>query len=98
MAVVKSEIIKQLKKSYPNIENKILTIVVETILKEIKDSLKRNESCEIRKFGRWSTKIQKASIRRNPKTSKKISIPAKKVIKGKQSQELFKKINEKNKE
>ena len=98
MAVVKSEIIKQLKKSYPNIENKILTIVVETILKEIKDSLKRNESCEIRKFGRWSTKIQKASIRRNPKTSKKISIPAKKVIKWKQSQELFKKINEKNKE
>lgn len=98
MAVVKSEIIKQLKKSYPNIENKVLTIVVETILKEIKDSLKRNESCEIRKFGRWSTKIQKASIRRNPKTSKKISIPAKKVIKWKQSQELFKKINEKNKE
>ena len=98
MAVVKSEIIKQLKKSYPNIENKILTIVVETILKEIKDSLKRNESCEIRKFGRWSTKIQKASIRRNPKTSKKISIPAKKFIKWNQSQELFKKINEKNKE
>ena len=95
MAVVKSEIIKQLKKSYPNIENKILTIVVETILKEIKDSLKRNESCEIRKFGRWSTKIQKASIRRNPKTSEKVSITSKKVIKWKMSQELFKKINEK---
>ena len=98
MAVVKSEIIKQLKKSYPNFENKILRKVVETILKEIKDSLKRNESCEIRKFGRWSTKIQKASIRRNPKTSEKVSISSKKVIKWKMSQELFKKINEKNKE
>ena len=98
MAVVKSEIIKQLKISYPNFENKILRKVVETILKEIMESLKRSEATEIRGFGRFSTKIQKASIRRNPKTSEKVSISSKKVIKWKMSQELFKKINEKNKE
>ena len=95
MAIVKSKIIKELKKSYPNVENKILTKVVDIILKEIKESLKRSEATEIRKFGRFSTKIQKASIRRNPKTSEKVSIPSKKVIKWKMSQELFKKINEK---
>ena len=39
MAIVKSELIKQLKKSYPNFENKILTRVVDIILKEIKESL-----------------------------------------------------------
>ena len=95
MAVVKSELIKQLKKSYPNFENKILRKVVEIILKEIKESLKRSEATEIRGFGRFSTKIQKASIRRNPKTSEKVSIKSKKVIKWKMSQELFKKLNEK---
>ena len=98
MAIVKSELIKQLKKSYPNFENKILRKVLEIILEEIKESLKRSEATEIRGFGRFSTKIQKASIRRNPKTSEKVSITSKKVIKWKMSQELFKKINEKNKE
>ena len=67
MAVVKSELIKQLKKSYPNFEKKLLNKIVEIIIKEIVNSLKRSESCEFRGFGRFSTKIQKPSIRRNPK-------------------------------
>ena len=98
MAIVKSELIKELKKSYPNFLTRDLNKVVDIILEEIKESLKRSEATEIRGFGRFSTKIQKASIRRNPKTSEKVSIPSKKVIKWKMSQELFKKINEKNKE
>ena len=95
MAIVKSDLIKELKKSYPNIENKILRKLVEIILKEIIDSLKRSESCELRSFGRFSTKIQKSSIRRNPKTSEKVSIGEKKVITWKCAKELFKKLNEK---
>ena len=98
MAIVKSDLIKELKKSYPNIENKILRKLVEIILKEIIDSLKRSESCELRSFGRFSTKIQKSSIRRNPKTSEKVSIGEKKVITWKCAKELFKKLNEKEKE
>ena len=93
MAVVKSEIIKQLKKSYPNFENKLLSKIVEIIIKEIMDSLKRSEACELRGFGRFSTKIQKPSIRRNPKTNQKVSVPSKKVIKWKMSKELFRKLN-----
>ena len=93
MAVVKSEIIRQLKKSYPNFENKILRKVVEIILKEIKESLKRSEATEIRGFGRFSTKIQKQSIRRNPKTNQKVSVSSKRVIRWKMSKELFRKLN-----
>ena len=77
MAIVKSELIKELKKSYPNFLTRDLNKVVDIILKEIKESLKRNEGCEIRKFGRWSTRIQKPSIRRNPKTGEKVSVQKK---------------------
>ena len=96
MAIVKSELIKELKKSYPNFLTRDLNKVVEIILKEIKETLNRGESVELRGVGTWRTKIQKASIRRNPKTGEKVSVPEKKTIKWKMSKDLFKKlINEK---
>ena len=93
MAIVKSELIKELKKSYPNFLTKDLNKVIEIILKEIKETLQRGERVEFRNFGTFSTNIQKASIRRNPKTGQKVSVPQKKTIKWKMSRELFKKLN-----
>ena len=94
MAIVKSELIKELKKSYPNFLTKDLNKVIEIILKEIKETLQRGERVEFRNFGTFSTNIQKASIRRNPKTGQKINVPQKKTIKWKMSRELFKKLND----
>ena len=94
MAIVKSELIKQLKKSYPNFLTRDLTKVTEIILKEIKNSLDRNEGIELRGFGTFRTNIQKASIRRNPRTSEKIAVKAKRTINFKMSKELFKRLND----
>ena len=93
MPIVKSELIKELKKSYPNFLTKDLNKVIEIILKEIKETLQRGEGVEFRNFGTFRTNIQKASIRRNPKTGQKVSVPQKKTIKWKMSRELFKKLN-----
>ena len=93
MAIVKSELIKELKKSYPNFLTRDLDKVIEIILKEIRGSLYRNEGVELRNFGTIRTSIQKASIRRNPKTGEKVNVPKKKTIKWKMSKELFKKLN-----
>ena len=93
MAIVKSKLLKQLKKSYPNFSNKDLERLVSIILNEIKRALRRGDGVELRNFGTFRTKIQKASIRRNPKTSEKVSVPEKKVIRWKQSKDMFKKIN-----
>ena len=93
MAIVKSELIKELKKSYPNFLTKDLNKIIEIILKEIKETLKRGEGVEFRNFGTFRTNIQKASIRRNPKTGEKISVPKKRTIKWKMSKDLFKKLN-----
>ena len=94
MAIVKSELIKKLKKSYPNFLTKDLNKIIEIILKEIKAALNRDEGVELRNFGTFRTNIQKASIRRNPKTGEKVSVPKKKTIKWKMSKDLFKKLND----
>ena len=93
MAIVKSRLIKQLKKSYPNFLSKDLEKLVSIILSEIKNSLKRGERVELRGFGIFSSKIQKARISRNPKTGEKVNTPAKKTIHFKMSKDLFKKLN-----
>ena len=93
MAIVKSKLIKELKKSYPNFLIRDLDKVVEIILREIKETLKRDEGVELREFGIFRVNIQKASIRRNPKTGEKVNVPKKRTIKWKMSKDLFKKLN-----
>jgi len=56
-------------------------------------ALKRGERVEIRRFGIFSTSIQKARISRNPQNSQKIHTPEKKTINFKMAKDLFKKLN-----
>tara|TARA_B100000941_G_scaffold267520_1_gene223513 strand:+ start:44 stop:337 length:294 start_codon:yes stop_codon:yes gene_type:complete len=97
LAIVKSNLLKQLSKNYPNFLKKDLEKFTEIILKEIKLSLKRGERVELRGFGVFSTNIQKARISRNPKTNKKIDTPEKKTIHFKMSKDLFKILNNEKK-
>ena len=93
MAIVKSKLLDQLKKSYPNFLKKDLEKVVSIVLNEIKQALKRGDRVELRGFGMFSTNIQKARISRNPKTGEKVNTPEKKTIHFKMSKEMFKKLN-----
>ena len=94
MAIVKSELIKQIKKSYPNFLTRDLSKLIDIILKEIKYSLSKGEGVELRGFGTFRTNIQKESIRRNPKTGTKVNVPKKRTIKWKMAKDLFKKLND----
>ena len=93
MAIVKSKLLQQLKKSYPNFLKKDLEKVVSIILNEIKQALKRGDRVELRGFGIFSTNIQKTRISRNPKTGEKVNTPEKKTIHFKMAKEMFKKLN-----
>ena len=97
MAVVKSNLLKQLSKNYPNFFKKDLDKFVNIIFNEIKRSLKKGERVELRGFGVFSSKIQKARISRNPKTNEKIDTPEKKTINFKMSKDLFKILNNEKK-
>jgi len=94
LAIVKSQILKQLSKNYPNFLKKDLEKFTNLILKEIKQALKRSERVELRNsIGVFSTTIQKPRLSRNPKTGQKVHTPEKKNIKFKMSKDLFKKLN-----
>ena len=94
MAIVKSKLLKQLSKNYPNFLNKDLEKFTDIILNEIKQTLKRGERVELRGFGVFSTNIQKARISRNPRTGEKVNTPKKKIIHFKMAKDLFKKLND----
>ena len=93
MAIVKSKLLRQLSKNYPNFLKKDLEKFIDIILKEIRLTLKRGERVELRGFGVFSTKIQKARISRNPRTREKVNTTQKKIIHFKMAKDLFKKIN-----
>ncbi len=94
MAVVKSKLLKDLSKNYPNFLKKDLEKFTNIILKEIKNTLKKGDRVELRGFGVFSTKTQKPRISRNPKTGEKVNTPEKKTIHFKMSKDLFKKLND----
>ena len=93
MAIVKSNLLKQLSDSYPNFLKKDLEKFLNIILSEIKQALYKGERVELRGFGVWSIHIQKARISRNPKNGEKIETPQIKTIHFKMGKELFKKLN-----
>ena len=93
MAVVKSNLLKQIADQYPNYLKKDLNKILEILLKEIMNSLKKGERVEFRDWGIFYTNIQKERISRNPKTGEKVKTPKKKTIHFKMSKKMFSKIN-----
>ena len=94
MAIVKSKLLKQLSKNWPNFLQKDLSKFTDIILSEIKQALKRGDRVELRGFGIFSTNTQKARISRNPKTGEKVNTSEKKTIHFKMAGEMFKKLND----
>ena len=97
MATVKSNLLKQFSKNYPNFLKRDLEKFINIIFYEIKRSLKRGERVELRGFGMFSSKVQKARLSRNPKTNEKIDTPERKTINFKMSKDLFKILNNEKK-
>ena len=95
MTISKSDLIKQIRESYPNILKKDLIKVFNIFLDEIKMALKNGERVELRGWGIFYQKTQKSRNSRNPKTGEIVYTPKKKNINFKMSKELFKLINEK---
>ena len=92
---VKSKLIKQLADNYPSFFRKDLTKLLDIILYEMQNALKRKERVELRDVFTLETRTQKPRISRNPRTNEKVNTPQKTTIKFKISKKWSKKINEK---
>ncbi len=95
MSVVKSDLIKELAKHYPNFLKRDLSKLFDITIYEMQEALKRGERVELRDVFTIEPRIQKARISRNPRTNEKVNTPEKKSILLKISMEWTKKINEK---
>ena len=95
MTINKSDIINILSKNFPNFLKKDLIKIVEIVISEIKDGLKRGERIELRDVFMFEAKKYKSRMARNPKTNERFYTPEKKLVKFKISQKWKTIINEK---
>ena len=77
LSTKKSEIINKLSDNYPNFIKRDLIKLVEIIISEMKNSLKRNERIELRDVFSLEPRLQKQRIARNPKTNEKVLVKEK---------------------
>tara|TARA_S200000501_G_scaffold325348_2_gene323151 strand:+ start:1345 stop:1635 length:291 start_codon:yes stop_codon:yes gene_type:complete len=95
LSFVKSDLIKELTKNYPNIIKKDLVKIFDITINEMQEALKRGERVELREVFSLDPRIQKARISRNPRTNEKVNTPEKKAVLFKMSKEWAKNANEK---
>ena len=94
MAIKKSDIINKLADNYPNFIKKDLKKLVEIVISEVSNSLKRHERVELRDVFSLEARLKKARAARNPKTNEKIYVKEKYSILLKISKMWSKKIND----
>ena len=94
MPITKSDLVKQLSKTYPNLLKKDLEKFFDIFIDEVKLALKNNERVELRGWGVFTAKDQKKRTSRNPRSGEKVIVEEKKSISFKMSKDLFNEIND----
>jgi len=94
LSFVKKEILDSLCDQYSQYLRKDLSKAINLVFNEIIESVARNQRVEIRLFGNFELRHQKARLGRNPKSGKKLEISAKNKVHWKISRDLLQKINQ----
>jgi integration host factor subunit beta len=77
--MIKSELIQRISSQNPHLFARDIEKVVNAILDEMVEALRRGDRVELRGFGAFSAKLREARQGRNPKTGVAVAI-AKKVM------------------
>jgi integration host factor subunit beta len=91
--MTKSDLILRLSRKFPDLIKRDIERIVNLILNEIAESLKKGGRVEIRGFGAFSVRKREARIARNPKNGKEVSIGERHAIYFRTGKELREKIN-----
>ena len=88
------DLVKQLKRKNPNLNNSEIETIIEIFSKCIVDCLKQGRGIELRGFGTfYIKKIKENYSARNPKTGELIYVPEKNKVRFKASKKLKKFLN-----
>lgn len=88
----KQELCELIAKQTKTSKSKVMTLL-DTTFNAISGSLKKGQAVKLAGFGTWKKVKRRARAGRNPQTGKKLTIPARNVIKFSSSQNLFDLIN-----
>lgn len=92
--MIKSELIQRLAERYPDLYQRDIELVVNTVLDEIIDALSRGDRVELRGFGAFSVRNRPSRIGRNPRTGEKVEVAEKFVPFFKTGKEMRVRLNE----
>lgn len=93
--MIKSELVLKLSEMNPHLYQRDIEILVNAILDEITDALRRGDRVELRGFGTFSIKERDARLGRNPRTGEKVSVKDKVVPYFKSGKEMRDRLNPK---
>ena len=77
--MIRSELIQKIADENPNLFQRDVERIVNTIFEEITDALANGDRVELRGFGAFSVKTRDARVGRNPRTGGAVSVDKKKV-------------------
>ena len=90
----RKQLIKQLKKKNPQLNQIELETIIDSFSKSVSVGLIKKKTIEIRGFGRWYRKILRENFNsRNPATNELIYKPERVKVRFRPSKKLIKKIN-----
>ena len=77
--MIKSELIKRISSQNPHLYDRDIEKVVNAILDEMVEALRRGDRVELRGFGAFSAKLRAARTGRNPRTGVAVQVSRKAV-------------------
>ena len=92
--MIKSELVQKIAAANPQLFQRDVEHIVNTILDEVVEALARGERVELRGFGAFSVKNRPARIGRNPRTGEKVNVAEKCVPFFKTGKELRERLND----
>jgi nucleoid DNA-binding protein len=92
--VLKNALIQDLAAAFPDVAKKDLQDMMDILFESIAQSLMRNESVEIRGFGRFSVKPRRAMQARNPRSGAPVDVSRRWAVRFKPSDSLMNFLNE----
>ena len=75
--MIKSELIKRISSQNPHLYDRDIEKVINAILDEMVEALRRGDRVELRGFGAFSVKLREARTGRNPRTGVVVSVAKK---------------------
>lgn len=95
MAMTKSELVARVAARYPNLNQRDIERIVNTLLGEISNTLAHDGRVELRGFGAFSVRKREPRRARNPKNGQEVFIAERFAIYFRTGKQLRERLNEK---